>query len=64
MSTETDPDKLAAIMDEYTRKSESYHSENGYAIESELEGTLSAMGFDKADFNKKISDLSGGQKAR
>lgn len=64
MSTETDPDKLAAIMDEYTRKSETYHNKNGYAIESELEGTLSAMGFVKADFNKKISDLSGGQKAR
>ena len=64
MSTETDPDKLAAIMDEYTKKSDAYHNKNGYAIESELEGTLSAMGFAKADFNKKISDLSGGQKAR
>lgn len=64
MSTETDSDKLAAIMDEYTRKSETYHNKNGYAIESELEGTLSAMGFAKSDFNKKISDLSGGQKAR
>ena len=64
MSTETDPDKLAAIMDEYTRKSETYHNKNGYAIESELEGTLSAMGFAKSDFKKKISDLSGGQKAR
>lgn len=64
MSTEKDPDKLAAIMDEYTRKSETYHNKNGYAIESELEGTLSAMGFAKSDFKKKISDLSGGQKAR
>ncbi|WP_308749194.1 ribosomal protection-like ABC-F family protein [uncultured Anaerococcus sp.] len=64
MSTETDSDKLAAIMDEYTRKSETYHNKNGYAIESELEGTLSAMGFGKSDFKKKISDLSGGQKAR
>ena len=64
MSTETNPDKLAAIMDEYTRKSDAYHKENGYAIESELEGTLSAMGFAKEDFSKKISDLSGGQKAR
>lgn len=64
MSTETNPDKLAAIMDEYTRKSETYHNKNGYAIESELEGTLSAMGFAKDDFKKKISDLSGGQKAR
>ena len=64
MSTEKDPDKLAAIMDEYTRKSETYHSKNGYAIESELEGTLAAMGFAKEDFDKKITDLSGGQKAR
>ena len=64
MSTETDPDKLSAIMDEYTRKSETYHNKNGYAIESELEGTLSAMGFAKSDFKKKILDLSGGQKAR
>ena len=64
MSEEENPETLASIMDEYTRKSELYHSKNGYAIESELEGTLSAMGFDKSEFNKKISDLSGGQKAR
>ena len=64
MSTEENPEILAEIMDEYTRKSETYHNKNGYAIASELEGTLSAMGFDKSEFNKKISDLSGGQKAR
>lgn len=64
MSTETNPDKLKAIMDEYTKKSEAYHDKNGYAIESELEGALSAMGFKKSDFDKKIIDLSGGQKAR
>ncbi len=64
MSKEENQETLASIMEEYTRKSELYHSKNGYAIESELEGTLSAMGFDKGEFNKKISDLSGGQKAR
>lgn len=64
MSKEENPEILAEIMDEYTRKSELYHSKNGYAIESELEGTLTAMGFDKSEFNKKITDLSGGQKAR
>lgn len=64
MSTEKDSDKLAAIMDEYTRKSDLYHNKNGYAMESELEGTLSAMGFAREDFNKKITELSGGQKAR
>lgn len=64
MSREENPEILAIIMDEYTRKTELYHNKNGYSIESELEGTLTAMGFDKSEFDKKISDLSGGQKAR
>lgn len=64
MSREENPEILAIIMDEYTRKTELYHNKNGYSIESELEGTLTAMGFDKSEFDKKISALSGGQKAR
>ena len=64
MSVEKDKAKLEQIMDEYTHKSEIFHRKNGYAIKSELEGTLTAMGFEKDEFDKKISDLSGGQKAR
>lgn len=64
MSQEKDDEKLALIMDEYTRKSDLFHQKNGYAIKSELEGTLTAMGFDREDFDKEIAVLSGGQKAR
>ncbi len=64
MSQEKDDEKLSQIMDEYTKKSDLFHQKNGYAIKSELEGTLTAMGFDREDFDKEISVLSGGQKAR
>ncbi len=64
MSQEKDEEKLSQIMDEYTKKSDLFHQKNGYAIKSELEGTLTAMGFDREDFDKEISVLSGGQKAR
>ncbi|WP_297689505.1 ribosomal protection-like ABC-F family protein [uncultured Anaerococcus sp.] len=64
MSQEKNEEKLAEIMEEYTRKSDLFHQKNGYAIKSELEGTLTAMGFDREDFDKEIAVLSGGQKAR
>lgn len=64
MSQEKNEEKLAEIMEEYTRKSDLFHQRNGYAIKSELEGTLTAMGFDREDFDKEIAVLSGGQKAR
>ncbi|WP_311537926.1 ribosomal protection-like ABC-F family protein [uncultured Anaerococcus sp.] len=64
MSQEKDEEKLAEIMEEYTKKSDLFHQKNGYAIKSELEGTLTAMGFDREDFDKEIAVLSGGQKAR
>lgn len=64
MAKETDPDKLDSIMHTYALKSEEFSSKNGYAIKSEIEGTLTAMGFEKKDFDKNISELSGGQKAR
>ena len=64
MAEEVDPDKLDAIMHTYAEKSEEFAEKNGYAIKSEIEGTLTAMGFDKKDFDKNISELSGGQKAR
>ena len=64
MSVEKDEARLEEIMKEYTHKSELFHQKNGYAIKSELEGTLMAMGFSREDFDRKISELSGGQKAR
>lgn len=64
MSVEEDPDRLSEIMEAYTKKQEEFTDRNGYAMKSELEGTITALGFDLSDLDRKIYELSGGQKAR
>lgn len=58
------PDKMDNLLAEHTKLFEKFEEKNGYAIKSELEGTLKAMGFGEEDFDKDIINLSGGQKAR
>lgn len=57
-------DKMDSLLEEHNKLFEKFEAKNGYAIRSELEGTLKAMGFLEEDFDKNINDLSGGQKAR
>ena len=57
-------DDTANLLEEHNRLFERFEDRNGYAIKSELEGTLKAMGFTEDEFDKNINDLSGGQKAR
>jgi ATP-binding cassette subfamily F protein 3 len=57
-------ENLERVMDEYTRKNQIFEDKNGYGYKSEIVGTLIGMGFERKDFDKKISTLSGGQKAR
>lgn len=64
MSEEKDSDKLDDLMKEYQNASDRFEKENGYSYKSEIRGTLIGMGFGEDDFDKKISELSGGQKAR
>jgi ABC transporter related len=59
-----DPENMDSLLDEHNKLFEKFEEKNGYAIRSELEGTLKAMGFSEEDFDKDISYLSGGQKAR
>ncbi|MFO3665435.1 ribosomal protection-like ABC-F family protein [Anaerococcus sp. ENR0831] len=58
------PDKMDNLLAEHSKLFEKFEEKNGYAIKSELEGTLKAMGFSEEDFDKDIINLSGGQKAR
>lgn len=58
------PDKMDNLLAEHSKLFEKFEEKNGYAIKSELEGTLKAMGFSDEDFDKDIINLSGGQKAR
>lgn len=59
-----DPEKMDSLLAEHNKLFEKFEEKNGYAIKSELEGTLKAMGFSEEDFDKDICYLSGGQKAR
>lgn len=58
------PDQMDNLLAEHSKLFEKFEEKNGYAIKSELEGTLKAMGFSEEDFDKDIINLSGGQKAR
>ena len=55
---------LEDLMTKYSRLTEQYERENGYAVKSETTGVLKGLGFDGNDFSRCFSTLSGGQKTR
>ncbi len=55
---------LKKEMESYTRMSELFEREGGYACRSEVVGVLKGLGFSEEEFGKRISELSGGQKTR
>lgn len=57
-------DALNALLDSYTRLNHEFEQANGYAYKSEIQGVLKGLGFTEADYDTKISTLSGGQKTR
>lgn len=62
--TDISEDQMQKLLEDHNSLFEKFEKNNGYSIKSELEGTLKAMGFESEDFDKSISTLSGGQKAR
>lgn len=56
--------KLDDMMNRYSKLLEEFNNKNGYAIESNIKGTLKGLGFDDSDIYKSINTLSGGQKSR
>lgn len=55
---------LTARLETYNRLTASFERANGYACKSEITGVLKGLGFDEAEFTKKVDTLSGGQKTR
>jgi ATP-binding cassette, subfamily F, member 3 len=53
-----------ALHDRYDALTHSFENEGGYEMVAEVEKALSGLGFDKADFERRLSELSGGQKNR
>lgn len=56
--------ELEAGLERYTRMNHTFEQQDGYAFESQVTGILKGLGFEEADFNRPVSELSGGQKTR
>ncbi|MCA1579883.1 MAG: ABC-F family ATP-binding cassette domain-containing protein [Acidobacteria bacterium] len=59
-----DGDNSAPVHDRYDALSHRFENEGGYEMVAEVEKALSGLGFDKADFERPLAELSGGQKNR
>ena len=57
-------DLLDSLMEKYSRLSQQFELENGYAYKSEVVGVMRGLGFTDDDFNRDVNTLSGGQKTR
>lgn len=55
---------LETLMDNYHKLSHEYELCGGYTYRSEVTGILKGLGFTEEEFQKKMSELSGGQKTR
>ena len=55
---------LEELYREYARVEEAYEQGEGYSARSRLAGVLNGLGFTAEEADKKLHDLSGGQKTR
>ncbi|MDD3393554.1 MAG: ABC transporter ATP-binding protein [Clostridia bacterium] len=55
---------LSDKMEEYSRLQHFFEQNDGYSYQSRLRGVVKGLGFTEADFNRPLSQLSGGQKTR
>lgn len=56
--------ELEEAMARYSRLTERFEKEEGYAWRSHITGVLKGLGFEEKDFDTPIQTLSGGQKTR
>ena len=58
------PDEMASFMDNYHKLQHQFDLKGGYTFRSEAIGILKGLGFSENEFNKSMTELSGGQKTR
>lgn len=56
--------ELENALEHYARMNHTFEQQDGYAFESQITGILKGLGFVESDFNRPVSELSGGQKTR
>ncbi len=55
---------LDELMERYHVKRDAFEADGGYYYRSEVTGVLKGLGFEEGAFDRKLSELSGGQKTR
>ena len=56
--------ELEEALERYTRMNHTFEMQDGYSFESQITGILKGLGFEESEFNRPVSELSGGQKTR
>ncbi len=56
--------ELEDVMKRYSNLTHLFETGGGYSYRSELTGVLKGLGFSETDFDRRVSELSGGQKTR
>lgn len=59
-----DPEQAEAALERYGKLQQEFDLLGGYTYETRIRQTLSGLGFDESDFNRPITQLSGGQRTR
>ena len=63
-SAASEENELNEIFSRYSVLSHRFETEGGYAVRSNVAGILKGLGFSEDEFDRKLSELSGGQKTR
>ncbi|WP_283678063.1 ABC-F family ATP-binding cassette domain-containing protein [Lentilactobacillus sp. Marseille-Q4993] len=58
------PAELEELSSTYDNLRADFEQKNGYSYEAEIRGVLHGFGFGEKDYNRKITELSGGQKTQ
>lgn len=59
-----DPQQTEAVLPVYGRLQEVFEHAGGYTYETRIRQTLTGLGFTRADLNRPLAHLSGGQRTR
>jgi ATP-binding cassette subfamily F protein 3 len=64
MAAATDPAERDELLARYGKAQETYELAGGYSYEHRIQQVLSGLGFDKEEYYRPLSQLSGGQQTR
>ncbi|MDO4800403.1 MAG: ABC-F family ATP-binding cassette domain-containing protein, partial [Bacillota bacterium] len=64
LETQMSAEVSEEIMERYARLSEQFEAQDGFRIKSSIHGVLIGLGFTESEFDKRMRDLSGGERSR